>query len=302
MSKLSVVISAYNEEQKIADCLSSVSFADEIIVVDCSSTDNTGSIAKKMGARVLRRENNPMLNKNKNFGFSHATHPWILSLDADERIDTELQQEIKNLVLHDTQDFAGYTIPRKNIIFGRWIEHTGWYPDLQTRLFKKGKGIFACKHVHEQLTVDGAVGSLHNPMIHQSYVSIREFLIKFFTLYAPNEAENLIEQEKYSFSPSDLIARPFAEFINRFYFHKGYKDGVHGLVLSLLMAFYHFVVVCFVWEKQKFINVVADSRDILESEVKKTKKDFSYWSLTSKSHESDGTLASLVHRIKRKLL
>lgn len=300
MNKLSVVISAYNEEEKIEECLSSVSFADEIIVVDCSSTDKTADIAKRNGATVLKRPNDPMLNTNKNYGFSKASHEWILSLDADERVTAALRADIQEVVNKDSNTSA-YRIPRKNIIFGKWIEHTGWYPDFQTRLFRKGKGEFACKHVHEQLTVEGEVEEVTSPMEHQSYKSVREFLLKFFTLYAPNEAHNLLEQEKYTFSPRDFISRPWKEFLNRFYFHKGYKDGVHGLVLSCLMAFYHFVVICFVWEKKKFINDYSESRSVLETEVKTMKQDFKYWTLTSRVTDSKNPLISVISRIRRKL-
>src|SRR3989344_5797566 len=137
MSKLSVAISAFNEERKIEDCLKSVSFADEIIFVDNSSTDQTLKIAKKYTLKVFTRENNLMLNVNKNFGFSKASEEWILSLDADERITDELKKEIKSIIKNNKKDVNGFWIPRKNKIFGKWMEHTGWYPDYQLRLLKK---------------------------------------------------------------------------------------------------------------------------------------------------------------------
>jgi len=201
MGKLSVVISAFNEEKKIEDCLKSVSFADEIIFVDNSSTDQTLKIAKKYTPKIFVRENNPMLNINKNFGFSKAKNDWILSLDADERISPELAKEIQSSIINHKSSVAGYWIPRKNIIFGKWIEHTGWYPDYQLRLFKKGKGRFEEKHVHEMIKLEGEAGKLESPIIHYNYENISHFLKKTL-LYAENEADQLIEKG-YNFSWQD---------------------------------------------------------------------------------------------------
>lgn len=304
MHKISVVISAYNESQKIKDCLKSVKqFADEIIVVDNSSTDGTGTIARSYGAKVFKRPNNLMLNINKNFGFTKAKNEWILNLDADERITDELQKEIEILFEKDNPDeISGYAIPRKNIIFGKWIEHTGWYPDYQLRLFRKGKGKFLEQHVHEQLSLDGTIEKLDNPMLHESYKTVKEFLLKFFVIYAPNEAQNVLAGEGKVYEPSDFLRNPFHEFINRFYFHKGYKDGLHGLVLSLLMAFYHFVVVCYIWEKKKFTDASHDTRKIISNELINMKKTKEYWELSSKIDSTTSPLHKSLHKIKRKLI
>ena len=144
--KLSVVISAYNEERMIEDCLKSARFADEIILVDNQSTDKTTEIAKRYTNKIFFRTNNPlMLNLNKNFGFTKATGDWILSLDADERVSKELKEEINNIIHQSSaisHQQSGYLIPRKNIIFGKWIQHGLWYPDDQLRLLRKGKGKF----------------------------------------------------------------------------------------------------------------------------------------------------------------
>lgn len=299
MNKISVVISAYNEEGKIRGCLESVKFADEVIVVDNSSTDATAKIATTLGAKIFVRENNLMLNVNKNFGFSKASNEWILNLDADERVSAELMQEIMDVVGRDSK-FSAYSMPRKNIIFGKWIRHTGWYPDAQIRLFKKTNGKFPAKHVHEKLKVEGLTGELTNPLIHESYSSVREFLLKFFVIYAPNEADMLIE-DHYTFKASDFIARPFSEFVKRFYHEKGYKDGLHGLVLSLLMSFYHFVVFCLVWEKKGFVNKSDDSREILRETLPKAAKELRYWDETVNQAEAKNPLTAFYYRVRRKL-
>jgi len=190
-NSLSVVISVYNGEKVLEDCLKSVAFAQEIIVVENSSTDKTAEIASKYTDKIFTRVNNPMLNINKNFGFSKATGNWILCLDADERITPELEAEIKRLNLDSNGKSDGYWIPRKNIIFGKWIEHTGWYPDYQLRLFRKSKGKFPEKHVHEMIKVEGETGYLKGDLLHYNYVTISQFLSKL-NIYVANEAEQLI--------------------------------------------------------------------------------------------------------------
>lgn len=274
MAKLSVVISAYNEEKMLPDCLKSVKWADEIIVVDNNSTDKTAQIAKKYTKKVFHRPNNPMLNVNKNFGFTKATGDWILSLDADERVTDELHKELLDLNRLKA-DVNGFCMPRKNMIFGKWIKYTGWYPDHQMRLFRKGKGKFPEKHVHEMIKVDGETKHLKGHLFHYNYGSIDEFLRKMSQIYTSNEAENLIK-EGYKINTLDAIRMPFNEFISRYFVRKGYKDGLHGLVLSLLMAFYHLVVFAKVWEKQRFIEKQV-SLHMFEKEFSKIKKDTDYW-------------------------
>src|SRR3989344_3085447 len=240
MGKLSVVISAFNEEKKIEDCLKSASFADEIILIDNTSTDNTQEVSKKYTSKIFTRENNSMLNINKNFGFSKAKNEWILSLDADERITPELAKEIQSSIINHKSSVVGYWIPRKNIIFGKWIEHTGWYPDYQLRFFKEGKGRFEEKHVHEMIKLEGESGKLKSPIIHYNYENVPQFLQKTL-LYAENEADQIVEKG-YKFIWQDSIRFPIKEFISRFFAREGYRNGLHGLVLSLLMAFYHLII------------------------------------------------------------
>src|SRR5690606_25888402 len=136
--KLSVVITAHNSQEYLADCLESVAFADEVIVINNESSDDTVKIAKKFGATVFDHKNNPKkLNESKNFGFKKAKNEWILSLDTDERVEADLKKEIIRLIESDAAaDINGYLIPRHNIIFGKVIEHGLWYPDYQLRLFK----------------------------------------------------------------------------------------------------------------------------------------------------------------------
>jgi len=298
---LSVVVSVFNGEDVLDDCLKSASFADEIIVINNSSLDRTEKIACKYTDKIFTRPNNSMLNINKNFGFSKASGDWILSLDADERIIPELQKEILSTINHELSTASGYWIPRKNIIFGKWIEHTGWYPDHQLRLFKRGKGRFPEEHVHEMVKVEGDVDYLKNNIIHNSYESISQFLNKLATIYGPNEAEQLIKKG-YIFDWRDAIRFPVREFLSRFFAREGYRDGFHGLMLSLLMAFYHFIVFAYIWEKHKFkqINDEAMLAET-EKEITQSSKDLFFWFSKEKAKLIRNPLKQIFHKILRKV-
>lgn len=297
MNKISVIISAFNEEENIKDCLESAKWADEIIFVDNTSTDKTIQIAKKYTDKIYTRFNYPMLNTNKNFGFGKASGDWLISLDADERITPELKKEIKSAVVKNK--YPGYFIPRKNMIFGKWIKHTGWYPDHQLRLFKKGKGKFPEKHVHEMVKLDGQAGYLKEHILHLNYLTVSQFIQKLDRIYTPNEAENLLEKKK-AVVWQDAIRFPVKEFINRFFAQKGYKDGLHGLVLSLLMAFYHLVVFAKVWEKRGFKEEKLPFSDFV-AEMKKLGKETTYWLTTSLIKETEGPVKKFLLKSRRKL-
>ena len=296
--KVSVVISSFNEESKIEDCLKSVSkIADEIVFVDNSSTDKTAAIARRYTDRVFVRENNIMLNINKNFGFTKAKNEWILSLDSDERIEPELQEEI--LSLPKDSEISGYYIPRKNIIFGKWIRHTGWYPDYQLRLFRKDKGRFGEKQVHEMLTIDGATSKLAHPMSHINYENISQFLNKMVKTYTVSEAEHLVK-EGYSYNPIDIIKMPLSEFIKRYFAEKGYMDGMHGLSLSLLQAFYHFVVFLRLWEMNNYQD--ADTALLLKEGGGMIRHEFAYWNQQKSIENEKNKVKKQFFKVKRKIL
>jgi len=298
---LSVVVSVFNGEKVLDECLKSVSWAQEIIIVDNSSTDKTLEIAKKYTDKIFTKPNNLMLNVNKNFGFSKATEEWILCLDSDEIIAPELAEEIKSKILSPKSTINGYWIPRKNIIFGKWIEHTGWYPDHQLRLFRRGKGSFPEEHVHEMIKIGGNVNYLKNNIIHNSYKNISQFLNKLTNIYGPNEAEQMIKKG-YIFDWRDAIRFPMKEFLSRFFARKGYKDGFHGLMLSLLMAFYHLIVFSYIWEKHKF-NQFNDRAMLaeIEKEVIQSSKDLFYWFSKEEAELIKNPLRKILHKVLRKV-
>ncbi len=302
MTRLTVVISAFNQEGKVKACLESIQkLADEIIFIDNSSTDKTPQIAKDYTSKIFVKENNPMLNVNKNFGIGKAVEDWVLYLDGDEVVTPELKEEIKMITRPSTSLRAeGFFIPRRNIIFGKWIKHTGWYPDYQLRLFKRGKGKFPAVHVHEMIEVAGNVGHLKNDLEHPNYETISQFLFKMINLYTPNEAQVLLKNG-YQFNWLDVLRMPAREFINRFFAQKGYQDGLHGLTLSLLMAFYHLIVVIRVWEVEKFKEVSQKEVLIgLGEESKKIKKELRFWYLTALLSEAGNFLGEFKMRLKRK--
>ena len=296
---LSVVVTAYNEGERLARCLSSLQkLADEIIVVDSSSTDNTAEVAKRFTSKVFCQPNYPMLNKNKNYGFSKATGDWILCLDSDEVIPPELVDEIKQQTHHS--NIVGYWIPRKNIIFGKWITHGLWWPDKQLRLFVRGMGKYPCKHVHEYISVDGPTKDLSEPYIHYNYESVSQYLWKMEHIYTQNEVENLLATG-YRLSWYDAIRFPVSDFLKIYFAQEGYKDGLHGLVLSLLQSFYSFLVFAKLWEKQQFreqdipLSAVSD-------ELKRSSKDFRYWMITANIKESSSFIKKFWNKLRRRTI
>jgi glycosyltransferase involved in cell wall biosynthesis len=275
--KISVVISAYNEESNIKDCLESVSWANEIILVNSSSGDNTVKIAQKYTSKIFTRPNNKMLNINKNFGFQKATGDWILNLDADERVSNELRKEILLVINYSRNNFNGFEMPRKNIIFGKWIRHGIWWPDYQIRLFQKNKGKFVCIHVHEKIEIKGEVGQLKNPLLHYNYTSVSQFVRKMNDIYTDNEAENFLKKGN-KITWQDAIRMPVNDFLANFFARGSWKDGLHGLVLSIMQAFYAFLLFSKVWEKQKFweYNNQQFLKQVNE-QVEKSFQDYKFW-------------------------
>lgn len=297
---LSIVISVHNGEAVLKECLNSAAFADEIVVVDHESTDKTVAIARKYTKRIYSQKNDPTnIDIQKNFGFEKAKGDWIFSLDADERIPKALASEIREVIERDDV-YAGYRIPRKNIIFGKWIAHGLWWPDYQLRLFRKGKGRFVKRKVHQDLSVDGQVGTLRSFLEHQNYQTLSQYLQKM-DRYTENEANSLIEEQAHIFW-FDAIRMPTRDFLKTFFFQQGYKDGLHGLVLSLLQAFYSFLVFAKVWEKQGFREENKDGfLTTLYNEWILLQKEISYWFFTSLLSSTRNPLLKMKFWILRKL-
>lgn len=298
MTKISVVISAFNEEKNLPRLLKSLKWADEIIVIDNQSADKTAEIAKSFGAKVFTQPNNLMLNVNKNFGFTKATSDWILNLDADEELSAELEKEIRVAITNKKTN--GYWLARQNIIFGKWIKHSLWWPDYQLRLFRKDKGKFPCLHIHEYLEVEGQLDYLKSALIHYNYETVSEFLYKLDKIYTENEVQAFQKSGK-KLNWFAAIRFPVEDFLKTFFSQQGYKDGLHGLVLSLLQAFYAEVVFAKIWEKQKFH--IEEPKELLPDfiqELKKAGHDLKYWINTVLMAENRFWVTKFFYRLRRR--
>lgn len=298
MKKLSVVASVYNCEKTIERMLNSVKWADEIIIVDNNSTDGTYKILGKYATKIFKKSNNLMLNTNKNFGFDKATGDYILNLDSDEEIPPDLSSEIIELLKNDPIS-DGYWIPRKNIIFGKWIQYGIWWPDKQLRLFKNGSGKFPCKHIHEYLQISGTTSTLEIPFIHHNYETIDQYLYKLGNIYTDNEAANLINSG-YIPCWQDAIRFPLSDFLKLYFAQKGYKDGLHGLVLAILQSFYSFIVFVKLWEKKSFFQNDIPLPEI-SREFVNGGKEVLYWQATALSEEAKSPITKFYYKVKRRL-
>ncbi|MDC4204090.1 MAG: glycosyltransferase family 2 protein [Candidatus Manganitrophus sp.] len=234
--KVSVTVITRDEEGEIDACLQSLAWADEIVVVDSGSTDRTVEIARKYTEKVFHHVWSGYADQ-KNWAIDQASHPWILSVDADERVPKALQEEIKQ-VLGSPSPYAGYLIPRKNFFLGRWIRHGGWSPDHVLRLFKRESGRFGERKVHESIRLTGPVGTLESPLEHYTYRSMEDYFDRM-DRYSTLAAEEMFEQGKRA-NGIDLFLRPWATFIKMVFLRQGFRDGIDGLLLGRLYSVYTF--------------------------------------------------------------
>jgi len=244
-NKISVVIIAGNEENNIKDCLKSVQWADEIIVVDSESIDNTAKIAKEYTDNVYTQKWLGYANQ-KSYAISLAKNDWVLSLDADERITNELADEILNYDLEKSQ-FSAFKIKRENYFIGKKIDNCGWGNDFQLRLFRKSKTRLNERLVHEGFIVDGEVSKLKNAIIHYSYTNLKDGLDKI-NIYSSLEATEKSARKKVS--TLTIIFYPCIAFLQHYFVRKGIKDGKHGLMISLMHAITKLQVQMKIWEIQ----------------------------------------------------
>lgn len=244
---LSVAIITKDEEYRLPDCLKSVSFAAEIIVVDSGSTDATVEIAKRFGA-VVYSEPWRGFGRQKQSAIDHCTQPWILLLDADERVTPELSAAIQTLIVGHSS-FLSYSIPRKNIFCGQWLKHAGWWPDRVVRLFKKGSARMSDRLVHEALEVDGQIGVFSDPLLHYSNRDLSQTLEKI-NHYSSAGAEQLYARG-ISTSLFKALAHATWAFANNYVFRLGVLDGVPGLVQATTDAVNTLFKYLKLWEMEK---------------------------------------------------
>ncbi len=232
MKKISVVIITKNEEKNIAQCLESVKWVDEIIVIDSESEDKTVEIAERYGAKVFSPEWRGY-GPAKQEGVKQTSHDWVFSIDADEVLTTQLTDEIQTLLSQDDM-CDGYLMPRKTNFMGRWINHSNWYPDHVLRLFNKTKGGFNSNLVHEAIEIEGKKAYLKNDLLHYSYPTLDEYFRKS-NIYTRMGAEDLLAQGKKS-GFFGICIKPIAAFIKHYFLKKGFLDGMEGFLISFLSA------------------------------------------------------------------
>jgi glycosyltransferase involved in cell wall biosynthesis len=248
LSSISVIVITNNEQENIRDCLETVRWADEIIVVDSDSHDKTLEYARKYTQKIFRQPWQGF-GRTKNFALSKATSEWVLSLDADERVTPELAKEIQQVVRNNDSPYAGFSIPRKAFFLGRWIKHCGWYPGRVIRLFRRNVARFSESQVHESLIVSGTVGTLNGNLLHYTDPNLHHYFDKY-NRYTTLAASDLLERGD-RFRLSMLLIRPAWTFFRMYILRLGFLDGVEGFILSVLSANYVFTKYAKLWELQR---------------------------------------------------
>lgn len=281
VSHVSVVINTLNEEKNIRKTIESLSWAEEIVIVDDGSTDRTYEVLlslkkERPNLKIFKHKSEGFVEPARNFAISKAKNDWILVLDSDEEVPVSLAKRLQEVANATKQiDYVG--IPRKNIIFGHFMRHSGWWPDMNIRFFKKGAVKWTDKIHRPPETLGQGIdlpADEKYAIIHNSYKTISQF-IERMNRYTTIQAKEL-KDEGYNFDWKDLFEKPMGEFLSRFFANEGYKDGLHGLSLSLLQAFSFLVMYLKLWEMDKFRK-----QEINLSEVNNLKNQsaeaFNYW-------------------------
>jgi (heptosyl)LPS beta-1,4-glucosyltransferase len=293
---LSVVINTHNEADMLPRVAASVKdLASEVVVIDMESTDGSSEVARKLGAKVFTHRKLDYVEPARNFGISKATGDWILILDPDEEAPPSLAKEIREIVKKDKVDYC--RIPRKNIVFGKWLKHSRWWPDYNIRLFRKGH-VSWNEAIHSVPMTTGTGLDLPEKeelaIVHHHYDSIDQYIdrMKRYT----SQQVKIKLAENYKFSWKDLVGKPVDEFLSRYFFGEGYKDGVHGLAVSLLQGFSELVLYLKLWQVEKFTDEDISVLKVI-SEMSSKEKDVHFWQNDALYKET----GNLTARIKRKL-
>lgn len=249
MKKLSVTLITFNEAEKIGRALSSVAeLADEIIVVDSFSTDDTQWICRDFTSQFLQTRWRGYRDQ-KQFALEQAGHEWVLSLDADEALSPELLEEIQRWKAETDDGVDGYYLPRLNYFMGRWIRHTTWYPDWQLRLFRRARGRWQGGRVHESVRVEGRTTRFRYPIQHYSYRDVSEYLMQLENFSSLAAADYFDSGRRCG--PFELMVQPVAEFLKNYLLRRGFQDGIPGLAVSVLASTSVFFKFLKLWELQR---------------------------------------------------
>jgi (heptosyl)LPS beta-1,4-glucosyltransferase len=296
MAKLSVVVNTLNEGEVLSRALSSVKdLADEIIVVDMESDDNSVQVARKYGAKVFNHKRLSHVEPARNFAVSKASGDWIYILDVDEEVPAPLVRKIKEVIREDKADY--FRVPRKNMIFGHWMQYSRWWPDYNIRLFRKGSVTWK-EIIHAVPVTEGTGADIDAreelAITHHHYDSVEKYL-GHMNRYTSVQAQDKIKSG-YKFTWRDLLVRPSNEFLSRYFGGEGYKDGIYGLALSLLQASSELVLYLKVWQAEKFKDQKIELGEVV-SEMRERERDLHYWQGDSMYKEA----GRLKDRVIRKL-
>jgi (heptosyl)LPS beta-1,4-glucosyltransferase len=273
---ISAVINVRNEADNLRKCLKSIkTFADEIIVVDMQSTDGSAQVASEFSATVYPYRWMKAVESARNFALSKATGRWIILLDPDEYLNKSLKKELIRITQRSDVDWV--KIPRKNIIFGKWLRHSNCWPDYLIRFFKKGSVVWK-KEIHSQPITKGngltILDSERLSIRHNNYRSVNQFVYRALR-YSSVQADEL-KLSGYKLKTSDFILKPIQEFNSRFFAAEGYRDGIHGLIFSILQTFAIALIYIRLWEKQGSSDKVL-SKESFVSASQETVFEYSYW-------------------------
>lgn len=245
MEKISVIIITKNEEENIEDCLNSIKWADEVIVVDSGSKDKTIEIAKNFTDKIFEKRWEGF-SIQKSYALSLASNEMVLNLDADERVSEKLKEEIENLNF----SYDGYFIPRENYFLNKKITTCGWEKDFQLRLFKKSKTKVTEKLIHEGFVVDGKIDYLKNPIVHFTFTSIEKNFSKINNYSTLQALE--VYRNKRKVTSGTVISHGLSAFLRYYFSLKGYKDGIYGLMISIFNSITTLLTYMKIWEYQNF--------------------------------------------------
>lgn len=245
--KISATVITFNEERNIAAALESLSWADEIIVVDSESTDKTTEIARRFTDSIFVRPW-PGYSAQKNFAADQCRYDWVFNLDADEQVSQKLASEIEQLKLSDEPEASGFEMPRLAFYLGRWIKHSGWYPDYKLRLYNRKMGRFHGDFVHESVQVEGRVQKLDGDIHHYTVRNASDHHLRM-DRYTTLAAQEMFVKGK-RISSARLLLSPISAFIRSLIFKKGFLDGVPGLAIACFAAQYVFLKNLKLWEMQ----------------------------------------------------
>ena len=248
MHKLTALIPVGNEIHNIEKVIASVSFADEILVVDSFSTDGTYEKAQELATKAIRREYKYSASQ-KNWAIPQAKHEWILLVDADERVTPDLKEEILKILQNSTNDIVAYWIGRNNHFMGERVNYSGWRNDSVIRLFKRDYCKYEDKHVHAEIIAEGKIGKLDQKLYHNTYVTFDKYVEKM-NRYASWQAKDY-DKKTSRLTPYHFVIKPFWGFFKHYFIQSGFRDGVVGLTIGYMQAYVVFMRYVKLWLLRK---------------------------------------------------